>query len=557
MTQAVERDASRHRLRSSIGESETPPPQWSWLAVVQREGDMLPHPFLIGDPFEAGIGLLFAVNVRLSAYAVIVGVLALAYAAILYKRQLNRRHERLLGDLNTELSERQRVEDALRKSEGFYHSLVESLPQSILRKDLDGRFTFCNQKFAAALERPLEQIVGTTDFDYFPHDLAEKYRHDDKIVMETGQTFETVEEHVTPHGEKLYVHVIKTPLHDTLGELIGVQGIFWDVTASKRAEEQLKTQNIRLQEMARSEHEAHQALKNAQSKLVEQEKLAGLGQVAAGVAHEINNPVSFVFNNVAVLKRDVGELHELVMLYREADDLIREGRPELAERIQSLCERVDMDYTLQNIEGLLDRSRDGLKRIQKIVAHLRSFVRLDEGEVNEADLNVGIESTVAIIIGHARRKQVTIEMNLEPLPPVNCFAAKINQVVMNLLTNAIDACPEGGVVTVRTCVEPQGARIEVADTGCGIPRAILDKIFEPFYTTKPVGEGTGLGLSISYGIIKDHGGSIEVETEPGRGTCFKVHIPWRRVPLKDRGQAAETKRSETTALDRASEPAAL
>ena len=495
-------------------------------------------------------GVIFADAVAIpthpSLYWIMLGIAALVPAAILYIQQLNRRHERLLADLNTELSVRRRVEDALRKSEGFYHSLVESLPQSILRKDLEGRFTFGNQRFCAALERPLEQIVSATDLDFFPRELAEKYRRDDKTVMETGQTFETVEEHVTPHGDKLYVHVIKTALYDTLGQLIGVQGIFWDVTASKRAEEQLKTQNVRLQEMAHSEHEAHQALKRAQSNLVEQEKLAGLGQVAAGVAHEINNPVSFVTNNVAVLKRDVGELHELMVLYREADELITRECPELFGRIQALCERVDMDYTLNNIEGLLVRSRDGLKRIQQIVANLRAFVRLDEGEVNEADLNLGIESTTAIIIGHARRKHVAIEMDLQPLPPVTCCAAKINQVVMNLLTNAIDACPEGGTVTVRTRVETQGVRIEVADTGCGIPTTIVDKIFEPFYTTKPVGEGTGLGLSISYGIVQDHGGSIEVESATGQGTCFTVHLPWRRVPSKERAQAAETRRDETS-----------
>ncbi|MDR3635955.1 MAG: ATP-binding protein [Isosphaeraceae bacterium] len=472
----------------------------------------------------------------LVVFAALCTILVLLVAIFQYVQRLNHRHARLLADLEHELAVRRRIEEALRKSEGFYHSLVESLPQSILRKDLEGRFTFANQRFCTALERPLDRIVGTTDFDYFPNDLAEKYRRDDKTVMESGQVFETVEKHVTPHGETLYVHVIKTPLHDTLGRLIGVQGIFWDVTAAKRAEEQLKTQNERLQEMARSEREAHVALKQTQSRLVEQEKLAGLGQVAAGVAHEINNPVSFVTNNVAVLKRDVGEMYELLTMYREADDLIARERPELAARIAELCDRVDMDYTLKNIEGLLLRSRDGLKRIQEIVAHLRAFVHLDEGEVNEADLNSGVESTAAIILGHARRKHITLEMDLQPLPPVTCSAAKINQVIMNLFTNAIDACSEGGVVTVRTRPEEQGVRIEVCDNGCGMSQAVRERIFEPFYTTKPVGAGTGLGLSISYGIIQDHGGSIEVESTPGRGTCFIVHVPLRRTKPRKEGE---------------------
>jgi signal transduction histidine kinase len=309
-----------------------------------------------------------------------------------------------------------------------------------------------------------------------------------------------------------------------------VQGIFWDVTERKRAEEQLVHQNEQLQEMARSEREAHAQLKLTQSQLVQQEKLASLGQIVAGVAHEINNPVAFVSNNVAVLGRDVNEMRDILALYAEADHLIATGLPELAARIAQYRERVDMTYTLGNIQGLLHRSRDGLKRIQQIVGHLRLFAHLDEGDVNEADLNDGIESTAAIIVGHARKRQVRLAMDLGPLPPVTCNAARINQVVMNLLTNAIDACSEGGQVSIRTHKTEQGVAIEVSDTGCGIPPEVRDRIFDPFFTTKPVGQGTGLGLSISYGIIKDHGGAIEVRSEPGHGAQFVVSLPLRPGP---------------------------
>jgi signal transduction histidine kinase len=354
-------------------------------------------------------------------------------------------------------------------------------------------------------------------------------------VVESGAVFETVEEHVNPHGETLFVQVVKTPLHDAEGRAMGVQAIFWDVTERKQAEQQLVSQNLRLQDMARSEREAHAALKQAQSQLVQSEKLASLGLIVAGVAHEINNPVAFVTNNVVVLGRDVGELRELVGLYQGADDLIARERPELAARLDDFRDRVDMAYTLANIDGLLDRSRDGLKRIQRIVSHLRLFAHLDEGELNEADLNNGIESTAAIVVGLARRKSVTLAMDLQPLPPVSCNAAKVNQVVMNLLTNAIDACHEGGTVTVRSRAEDGGVRVEVCDTGCGIDPGVRDRIFDPFFTTKPIGQGTGLGLSISYGIVKDHGGTIEVESEPGRGACFSIRLPLR--PPRPAGRA--------------------
>jgi PAS domain S-box-containing protein len=470
-----------------------------------------------------------------------VAILVLVIVEV-YIRRLNIRHRRLLGDLNTELAERLKAEEAKKASEGFYHSLVESLPAGILRKDLEGRFTFGNDRFCQALAVDRESgLVGKTDLDFFPTELAEKYRADDRRVIDTDSIFEGVEEHVTRSGERLYVQVIKTPLHDAQGRVLGVQGIFWDVTARKRAEEQLLLQNIRLQEMAESERTAHADLKQAQSQLVQSEKLASLGLIVAGVAHEINNPVAFVTNNVAVLGRDVGEMRDLIAFYEQADDLITRERADLFEKIQTFRDRVDMAYTLENMEGLLHRSRDGLKRIQQIVTHLRLFAHLDEGDVNDADLNDGIESTAAILVGHARKKSIAMQMDLNPLPPVTCNAARVNQVVMNLLTNAIDACDEGGNVTVRTAfdAETEIVRIEVADTGCGIDPAVRDRIFDPFFTTKPIGQGTGLGLSISYGIVKEHTGTIEVDSTPGKGTRFVVRLPLRPAPKKTSKGAPE------------------
>jgi PAS domain S-box-containing protein len=341
--------------------------------------------------------------------------------------------------------QRRAMEATLREAEAVYHSLVETLPQNILRKDLEGRFTFANSNFCNTLGKPLEEIVGKTDFDFFSRELAERYVNDDHKVIHDRATLDIVEEHVTPAGKRLYVQVMKTPVYGPDGRVAGVQGIFWDVTERKLAEQELERKNRLLEEAVESEREALEQLKKTQSHLVQQEKLASLGQMVAGVAHEINNPLAFVINNTAVLQRDLRGLTELITLYRTADGCLKEQCPDLMKEVGELSEQVDVDYTLGNLQEMLNRSREGLKRIQQIVRDLRDFARLDESDLHEVDLNAGIQSTVNIILGHAKKKQVKIETRFDPLlPPVACQPAKLNQVVMNLLSNAIDASNESG-----------------------------------------------------------------------------------------------------------------
>lgn len=460
--------------------------------------------------------------------AIAVVLLAIMTGAAISMMRMRRKHTVLSTDLELVVDERIRAIRALRETEVIYHSLVETLPQMILRKDLDGRFTFANQRFCSELACNLKDLQGKSDFDFFPRELAEKYRRDDRRVIESGQVLDVVEEHITPGGEKLYVQVMKTPLFGHDGQPTGIQGIFWDVTARIRAEEQLKQQNVVLQELAESEHQAHEALKNAQSRLVQTEKLASLGQLVAGVAHEINNPLAFVGNNVAVLERDLRDLIGLIELYRQGEEDMGRSRPDLLEQITELDDRIDLSYSLENLPRLIDRTREGIRRIERIVKELRLFARVDEGDWNEVDLNPGIESSINMVKGYARKRGVKIVMDLGALPTIRCRAARIHQVVVNLLTNAIDACDEeGGEVTVHTETEPEalGVRIDISDNGCGIDEAVRERIFDPFFTTKPIGQGTGLGLSISYGIVHEHDGRIEVQPAPIKGSCFTVHLP--------------------------------
>jgi two-component system, NtrC family, sensor kinase len=483
-----------------------------------------------------------------------IGLIALMAGVVIALWRLRKRHSDLSTDLEAVAAERRRAVKALRETEVFYHSLVETLPQNILRKDLDGRFTFANQRLCNELGRSLEDILGKTDFDFWPRELADKYRRDDRRVIANGQVLDVVEEHVTPQGETLYVQVMKTPLFSHDGKPIGIQGIFWDVTARIRAEEQLREQNEMLQKLASSEHQAHETLKSTheelkstQSRLVQTEKMASLGHLVAGVAHEINNPLSFVCNNVAVLERDLNDLLSLIELYRQGEPVLETAKPDLIEKINDLADRIDLTYSLSNLPRLIERTREGLRRIERIVKELRLFARVDEGDWNEVDLNPGIESSINMVKGYARKRGVRIVMDLGALPTVRCRAARIHQVIVNLLTNAIDACEEEtGVVTVHTETEPElmGVRIDIIDNGCGIDAAIRERIFDPFFTTKPVGQGTGLGLSISYGIIEEHDGRIEVESSPGAGARFSIHLP-----VEPRRRLREETTLATSSLD--------
>ena len=247
------------------------------------------------------------------------------------------------------------------------------------------------------------------------------------------------------------------------------------------------------------------ALETAQMQLMQAEKMASLGQLAAGIAHEINNPIGFVSSNLGTLK----DYHKTMVALLDA---CRAGRATEADFAAA-----DFDYLKADLADLMRESRDGLERVRKIVADLKDFSRLDQADWQEADLNAGIECTLNVVRNEIKYKAEVVREYDAKLPPVRCLPAQINQVVMNLLVNAAHAIEERGIITVRSGHDAGWAWIEVADTGRGMSPEVLKCIFDPFYTTKPVGKGTGLGLSTCYGIVKQSGGFIEVESKPGRG----------------------------------------
>jgi two-component system NtrC family sensor kinase len=278
--------------------------------------------------------------------------------------------------------------------------------------------------------------------------------------------------------------------------------------------------------------EQNRALREAQAALVQSEKLASLGQLAAGLAHEINNPISYVTNNLAVLQRDVGAALQILDRYRQGiaeaavhpETAIRDLQSTLAE----LEKEADLPYLQEGLPRLFATSLGGLRRVRDIIRNLRDFARLDEAECKEVDLNAALAATTEILAHEIKKKSIQLQPALAELPPVLCHPGKLNQVFLNILLNAIQACEPGGRVEIRSRADREDAIvIEIEDDGCGIRPEHLPHIFEPFFTTKPVGEGTGLGLSVSYGIIRDHGGAIEAVSTLGKGSLFRIRLPIR------------------------------
>ncbi len=277
---------------------------------------------------------------------------------------------------------------------------------------------------------------------------------------------------------------------------------------------------------------AHEELKSTQSQLLQSSKLASLGQLAAGVAHEINNPVAYIRNNINVLKDYLENIKLILTQHNQLLDAI-EPHHDLASQkkdIETSYEELKIDYIMNDLDDLIHDSLEGISRVVEIVSDLKSFSRVDEAEVTEGDINKAIESTIKIIWNELKYK-CTLEKEYGELPLLRCYLSQLNQVFMNLLVNASQAIEHQGKINIKTLLEENNIIIEISDNGSGIPSENLEKLFDPFFTTKPVGVGTGLGLYISYGIVQKHHGTLEVKSELGKGTTFKICLPISGVEI--------------------------
>ncbi|UXI70669.1 ATP-binding protein [Tahibacter amnicola] len=271
-------------------------------------------------------------------------------------------------------------------------------------------------------------------------------------------------------------------------------------------------------------------LHTVQEQLVQSEKMASLGQLAAGIAHEINNPIGYVHSNLGTLQEYLNNLFGLIECYDAAlvssAGVAPERRAEVLERKRN----IDFEFLVQDLPQLLAESREGIDRVRRIVQDLRDFSHADRMETwSLFDLHRGLDSTIGIVWNEIKYK-AEVRKEYGNLPLVECLPSQINQVFVNILVNAAQAIEERGEIRVRTSSNNGTVSVEITDTGGGIPPDVQKRIFDPFFTTKPVGKGTGLGLSISYGIVRKHHGEITVDSRLGEGTTFRITLPQRQTP---------------------------
>ena len=428
--------------------------------------------------------------------------------------------------------ERRRLEMRLREQARVIESVISTIPHFVFWKDRESRYLGCNRQFAlaAGFNSP-EEIVGKDDYAFgWTKEESDFYRECDRRVMDSDTPMLNIEETQNrADGQELTILTSKVPLKNDDGVVIGILGMFLDITDRRRLEQNLE-------ERSRILEETNEKLMASQMLLVQSEKMASLGQLAAGVAHDINNPIGFVLSNLRTLADYLQVVQAALDRHRALAGYLADGQAESCSQILADIARQeeadDLGYVMKDAGQLLAESLDGANRIKEIVQNLRSFARLDKAQVAEVDLNKNIDSTLNIVASELKYK-CTVTKDYGELPEVRCYPGQLNQVFMNLLVNAGQAIEECGDVAIKTWADDEHVHIRISDTGQGVAPENLSRLFDPFFTTKPVGKGTGLGLSVSYGIVQKHGGRISVESKVGEGSVFTVSLPRAGVTVEE------------------------
>ncbi len=381
--------------------------------------------------------------------------------------------------------------------------------------DRSGCIVDVNEAYCRLTGYDRGEIVGAhiVKFEEEEHTHEAVASHLQRITELGSDRFETRHRHHDGHLIDIEVVTAFIPVTDCFIVFLR------DVTERKEALETLRDSKYKLELI-------NNQLQDAQHHLQQSEKMASIGQLAAGVAHEINNPIGYVYSNLGTLEKYVQDTFSMLELYEQAEGEI--GDPAVRARIQAARDRLDIVFLKEDLRALMSESKDGITRVKTIVQNLKDFSHVDiSDEWHLANLHQGLDSTLNIVNNEIKYKAEVVK-EYGDLPEVACLSSQLNQVFMNLLVNAAHAIEARGTITIRTGRVADEVWVEICDTGKGIDQENLKKIFDPFFTTKPIGQGTGLGLSLSYGIIKKHHGRIEVSSIVGKGTVFRVWLPVRQ-----------------------------
>jgi two-component system NtrC family sensor kinase len=484
-----------------------------------------------------------------------------------------------------DITEKKKVQEKI----SFLAGIVNHASESVIATDQNGKIIYVNPATEKMYEYPKEELIDN-ELEIIN---AELYRERiQKEIYEAalcGEVWQGELLNRRKDGKVFYTSTSVSKMVDKNGDFIALVWFQRDTTQRKRYQEEMiriekeKAETLRIlhenevainKSLSRARRElleknlelekrtfeleaekkrlkeAYEKLNQMQTQLLQSEKLASLGQLAAGVAHELNNPIGFVNSNLGTLAEYVKEIKKLLEKYEKMERIIKkenpplrqaqdgersritEGREDklkegLSQEIDELKKQIDLDFVLGDFDKIISESQEGTQRVKSIVQNLSDFSHVGKGEWEFADINRGIESTLNIVWNELKYKAEVIK-EYGDIPPIECLPQQLNQVFMNLLVNAGQSITTHGEIRIRTYPEDKNIVIEITDTGVGIPKENIPRIFEPFFTTKEVGKGTGLGLSVAYGIIKKHDGRIEVESKINKGTTFRVILPRSR-----------------------------
>ena len=440
-----------------------------------------------------------------------------------------------------ELVQRQQVENKLRASQQLLQLVMDTLPAAIFWKDRNCNYLGCNKNFAedAGLHSPSD-IIGKNDYEMpWKKEESDFFRECDQRVMQADTAeLGIIEPILVSSGEQLWLETNKAPLHDEDGNVIGILGTYQDITRRKQAEAELQKLNKKLQQQTADLNTALSDLKKSQLQLIQSEKMSALGNLVAGIAHEVNNPLGFLIGNLKSAQEYIHDLLEVVNLYQELF-------PSPGEEIEQKLEKAELNFLQEDLPKTLASMKEGINRICDISTSLRTFSRADTTVPTTFNIHEGLDSTL-LILKHrlkagGQRPPIQVYKKYGELPDIECFAGQLNQVFMNLLSNAIDALEESNnarslqdmeaipnIITVTTSISDDNSHIHIsiADNGPGVSIDVQHKLFKRYFTTKSVGKGTGLGLAISHQIITEkHDGTLSIISKEGQGAEFIIRLP--------------------------------